>query len=66
MKTANVCRRVGCGKKIADDGIKTGIGWFCSKECVAEIQKRIMRVLYPSPSLQGVFNEIDKLTQVKK
>ena len=42
MKTAKVCRRAGCGKKIADDGIKTGLGWFCSKGCLVKIQKRIM------------------------
>ena len=62
MKTAKVCRRAGCGKKIADDGIKTGLGWFRSKGCLVKIQKRIMRFLYPSSILHETFDEIDKLT----
>lgn len=60
-----VCRKFGCEKKIAEDGIKTDLGWFCSKECLSEIQKRIMRFIYPSPLLNSIFDEIDKLTPTK-
>jgi hypothetical protein len=64
--TQRVCRRTGCNKKISEDGIRTELGWFCSKECLSEIQKRIMRFLYPSPTLHKVFDEIDKLTPSKE